>query len=125
MGTQRGAQGSDTHTTFFCVCVCVSDFDVFSQLLPGPKKSISHFSAQWQIWMRAEVKQLRSLAASWIFLVGRQTLSDSETAGVRLLQFHTVWLWLFFFFYPNLFCFLLTMKKKKSFKPMLRVARMR
>lgn len=75
---------------------CVSDFDVFSQLLPGPKKSISHFSAQWQIWMRAGVKQLDSLAASWIFLLRQETPSDRETTGVQLLQFHTVWLWLFF-----------------------------
>lgn len=99
------------HNIFFCVCV--SDFDMFSQLLPGPKKSISHFSAQWQIWMKAEVKQLRSLAVSWIFLLGQQTPSDSETTGVQLLQFHTVWLWLFFF-PTNLFCFRLTMKKKKK-----------
>lgn len=105
MGTQRGAQGSDTHTTFF---LCVSDFDVFSQLLPGPKKSISHFSAQWQIWMRAEVKQLCLLAASWIFLLGQQTPSDSETTGVQLLS-HSLVVAVFF---PNLFCFLLTMKKK-------------
>lgn len=47
-------QDPTQHNTFFycCVCVCVSDFDVFSQLPPGPKKSISHFSTQWQIWMR-------------------------------------------------------------------------
>lgn len=46
--------------------------------------------------MRAEVKQLHSLAASWIFLLGQRTPNDSETTGVQLLQFYTVWLWLFF-----------------------------
>lgn len=69
---EHNVQHKDPTPTQHFLRVCVSDFDVFSQLLPGPKKSISHFSAQWQIWMRAEVKQLQSLAATGFFFSGNK-----------------------------------------------------